>query len=97
MRLHQLNKASYSEAIERDIGCSITPLDKVLLIEDATIRLLNKSDRLLDHLNQEKTPIYALESDLKAYGITHPPGHIKCISDTEWVALTNECSHHIAW
>lgn len=96
MRLHQINKASYSASIERDIIYSITPSDKVILIEDAIIRLLNTSDPLLNSIHQKKIDMYALESDLKAYG-ARLPAYITPITDIEWTALTSECSHQIAW
>ncbi|MFT2110187.1 sulfurtransferase complex subunit TusB [Marinomonas sp. 2405UD68-3] len=96
MRLHQINKANYSSSIERDIIYSIAPSDKVLLIEDAIIRLMNKSDPLLNLIHQKKIDMYALESDLKAYGAVLPT-YITPITDLEWVALTSECNHHIAW
>lgn len=97
MRLHQLNKASYPVSVERDIRYSLTSKDSAILIEDAVIRLLNKSDALLKAFQQEHIDVYALESDMTAYGITQKNNSIKILSDAEWVTLTSKYDHQVAW
>ncbi|MCZ2723225.1 sulfurtransferase complex subunit TusB [Marinomonas sp. 15G1-11] len=96
MTLHQLNQSAYSASIVRDLCYCLQREDKVILIEDATIRFQHDSDDLLISFTKMGLKVYALESDILAYGIT-APNNINVISDIEWVDLTNECNKHIAW
>ena len=100
MRLHQLNQSHYPAEMASDILLAIQPLDAVLLIEAAALRVTKHTDALLEELHSLGAPVYILQDDKQAYGITDKQAashKVDCISHHEWVELTCQYDSQVAW
>ena len=84
MRLHQLNQAHYPPELTSDILLAIQPLDAVLLIEAAVLRLNKHNDPLLEKLQAIGAPVHILLDDKQAYGIT-----VNCLVSSKITPITN--------
>ena len=103
MRLHQINQANYSAAGERDILLSMQTGDAILLLEAATLKLLNDQDTLVIAAKQNAIPIYVLTDELECYGIKQAPNveqgvdAVQRIDALQWVELTTQFETIISW
>lgn len=93
MTLNQLNKYAYSGNLETLWQNSLQAGDAILLIEEAILRL--QSAQFISWQKQNNIPVYYLESDAQAYGLTPSIG--TSLSDEQWVDTTLSANKHISW
>lgn len=93
MTLNQLNKYAYSGDLETLWQNSLQAGDAILLIEEAILRL--QSTQFITWQKQNNIPVYYLESDAQAYGLT--PNIGTPLSDEQWVDTTLSADKHISW
>ncbi|MFT6920822.1 MAG: tRNA 2-thiouridine synthesizing protein B [Cognaticolwellia sp.] len=94
MMLHKVSTSPFSDQSLLQCLTRIQPTDKLLLIQDAvyTIMKTDVTDTLLTH-----APIYVLNDDVQARGLTIDSELYQAISYSEFVALTLECKQVISW
>jgi sulfur relay protein TusB/DsrH len=95
MRLHQLNQASYSAELQRDLHLCLQPGDCILLIEAAVLLMQFDPDQLLNQL-ATTTPLFALQTDVAAFKAKLNP-NVTLIDHTTWLALAVKYSQQTAW
>ena len=93
-RLHQLNQSHYQANTEHEILLSLQQSDAILLMEEAVLKI-TLDEQLLRQAKNLNIKIYALEHDLKCYGLTS--NKVEAISADKWLKLTAEFEKHTAW
>lgn len=93
-RIHQVNQAQYKPNTEHELLLSLQKGDAIILIEEAVLRLI-QHDTLIRHTQNMNIKVYALEQDLKSYGINKV--QIDSINTEKWLQLTAEFDQHTAW
>ena len=108
-RLHQINRFHYPEHCHDEIKLSLSQGDAILLIEEGVLRS-QRRDSILSYAEQQNIPVYLLEQDALAHGISprsteqftkeettpNTPIHYIIITSQQWVEMTTKYDH-IAW
>lgn len=94
MILHKVTTSPFSEQNLLRCLTRMQPADKLLLIQDAVYTMMKAdvAEILLPH-----APIYVLNDDMQARGLTIENALYQEVSYSEFVALTLECTHVISW
>ena len=94
MILHKVSTSPYADQNLLQCLKRIQPTNKLLLIQDGVYAMV-KADvqgTLLTH-----APIYVLNDDVQARGLTIDSEVYQAISYAEFVALALECNQVISW
>lgn len=93
-RLHQLNQSLYLANTESELLSCLQEGDAILFIEEAVLKIDQDSPLLMRAISLNLN-MYALETDLKTYGLHS--NKITSITVDEWLALTAKFDQHTAW
>ncbi|MFT6778856.1 MAG: tRNA 2-thiouridine synthesizing protein B [Paraglaciecola sp.] len=94
MILHKVSSSPFSDQSLQQCLKRIQPADKLLLIQDAVYAMV-KTD--LANKLPKHGPIYVLNEDVQARGLTIENTLYQGISYPEFVELTLECKQVISW
>lgn len=89
--LHLIQKSPFQSQCLKDCLNIATADDSFLLMQDG-VYALQKTDFTEQYCN-----IYALESDLKARGLTDTHSNVSIITYAEFVALTEKHNKVLSW
>lgn len=95
MSLHCLYAAPDSDAAERLRG-QLSPNDCVLLLGSA-VRLAAPEHPLLSSWLTLGIPLYALEDDLAAYGVSAAHAGVSTVDYAGWVSLSEAQPNQCVW
>lgn len=93
-RLHQLNQSHYLAHCEHELLLSLQQNDAIILIEEGVLKVTS-DETLLRTAKGLNIKVYALENDLKSYGLN--TRKVEAISTAKWLQLTAEFEQHTAW
>ena len=89
--LHLIQKSPFQSQCLKDCLNIAAPDDAFLLMQDG-VYAIQKADFIEQHEN-----IYALESDLKARGLTNKHSNVSSITYADFVALTETHNKVLSW
>lgn len=94
MTLHKFSISPYGSKVLTQTAQRLQPDDKIILLEDA---VYSASDKALADKLAKFCPIYCIQDDLTARGLTISHPAFRAISYVEFVELTLTCKQVISW